>query len=139
MVLPFAKIMYVVNPKPVTLFKLSNYDLSNTLPFMFSILIVVISGIFSLGVALVKNNKIKSGIAISIICGLITVILTALLSLCCEDIILSLQGALGIRTDKGSAVTIMEIAGYLSAIFSISFGIIIALLKSGRIKFKKGN
>lgn len=138
MVLPVAKIMYY-NPKSVTLFKLSDYELSNTLPFMYGILIVMVSSIFSLGVALVKKNRIKSGTTVSIISGLITTVFTVLLSLCCEEIILSLQGVSGIRVDKGAAVTVMEIAGYLSAIFSISFGVIIALLKSGKIKFSIGN
>lgn len=136
MVLPVAKIMYY-NPKSVTLFKLSDYKLSSVLPFMYSIFIVVISGIFSLGVALIKKNRIKSGVIVSMISGLIIVILTALLSLCCEEIILALQDVSGIRVDKGAGVTVMEIAGYLSAIFSISFGIIIALIKSGKIKFNK--
>ena len=104
---------------------------------MYSIFIVVISGIFSLGVALIKKNRIKSGVIVSMISGLIIVILTALLSLCCEEIILALQDVSGIRVDKGAGVTVMEIAGYLSAIFSISFGIIIALIKSGKIKFNK--
>lgn len=136
MALPIAKIMYY-NPKAVTLFKLSDYELSSALPFMYSIFIVALSGAFSLGVALVKNNKIKSVVAVSIVCGLITVILTALLSLCCEDIILSLQSVSDIRVDKGAAFTIMEIAGYILAIYSISFGVIIALLKSGKIKFNR--
>lgn len=138
MTLPVAKVMYF-NPKSVTLFKLSDYELSNVLPFMYSILIVIVSGIFSLGVALLKNNRINSGITVSILSGVITIILTVLLSLSCEEIMLALQDISGTRVDKGAAVTVMEIAGYLSAIFSISFGVIIALLKSGKMKFNRGN
>lgn len=134
--LPVAKIMYF-NPKSVTLFKLSDYELSNVLPFMYSILIVIISGTFTLGLALIKNNRIKAGITVSILSGVITIILTVLLSLSFEEIMLALQDKSGIRVDKGEAVTVMEIAGYLSAIFNISFGVIIALIKSGKIKFNK--
>lgn len=138
MVLPIAKIMYF-NPKSVTLFKLSDYELSSAIPFMYSIFIVALSGVSSLGVTIIKNNRIKSGVIVSIVCGLITIVLTVLLSLCCEDIVLSLQSISGIRVDKGAAVTVMEIAGYISAIYNVSFGVIIALLKSGKIKFNKGN
>ena len=136
MALPIAKIMYF-HPENVSVLKLTDYKLDSILPLLYSVLILLTGSGSSLWVSLLKKDKTKVAVALSIVCGVLALIFAMLLSFKCDDIILSLEELKQIRVDKGAAGTIMEIAGYVSAIYNVSFGVIIALLKNGKIKFNK--
>ena len=106
MVLPIAKIMYF-HPENVTVLKLVDYEVDNLLLLFYSVLILLTGAASSLWLLLIKSNKTKAAVVLSILCGVLAILFSVLLSFRCEDIILSLEEAAEIRVDGGGAGAVM--------------------------------
>jgi len=131
--LPVAKIMYY-HPKNVTIFDLSDYELSYIPLFLCLIGIVIGMTAPESGVPLIKKNRLNTAIAFDIIAGVVTLICTILFSVACENIITELQSSTSIRIDKGAGYTLAFIAGIMGTVYSIAYGICLGFIKEGKIK-----